>query len=481
MRVAMFASEMVPYIKTGGLADVIGSLPRALAEKCDQIEVFIPYYREIERQPLPLKKLEFSFCLKIGSRNHIGTAFRLNTDIPNLTVYFIDNYHYFRRRSQLYVKNGKDYRDNLERFIFFCRGSLEVIKCLSATSVFQVFHMHDWQTAMIGLYAEISDFFKEELPLRVFTIHNLAYQGKFNRSQFNILGIDHSYYDLLEYWGKFTLMKAGILFSDIITTVSPTYAQEIQTKKYGVGLEELLKQNKSKIFGILNGVDYSIWNPETDRFLPSNFSTEDFSGKTRNKIALQQHFLLNEDLSIPILGVVSRLAWQKGMELVLDVVPDLLEQNRIQFVLLGMGDPKLEQQFNDMSTKYPSKAAIALTYNNHLAHQIEAGADILLMPSRYEPCGLNDKYSLRYGTVPVAFRTGGLTDSIVDYSSNPEKGTGFLFNIYDKVHFQAAIEKALTIFQSKQEWEKIMRRGMLQDFSWQNSADAYFKLYQTGI
>ncbi len=480
MRVAMFASEMVPYIKTGGLADVIGSLPRALARKCDQIDVFIPYYREIEQQKLPLKKIKFNFKIKIGSRNYEGTIFRLNTDLQNLTVYFIDNYHYFRQRSQLYVKDGQDYRDNLARFTFFCRGALEVIKHLSSVGLYDVFHMHDWQTALIGLYSELSDFF-QKLPTRVYTIHNLAYQGKFSRSQFHILGIDSSYYDSLEYWGKFILMKAGILFSEIITTVSPTYAQEIQTKEFGVGLERLLRQNKSKIFGILNGVDYSIWNPETDRYLPSNFSSEDLTGKMRCKIALQQHFLLTENPAIPILSVVSRLVWQKGMELVLKVVPKLLQQDKIQFVLLGMGDPKLEQQFNELSKKFPTKAGIALTYNDHLAHQIEAGADIFLMPSRYEPSGLNDKYSLRYGTVPVAFKTGGLADSIIDHSSDTKRGTGFLFNIYDELHFLAAIEKALKIFQAKHEWKQIMRRGMLQDFSWQNSADAYFKLYQTRI
>jgi len=252
MRVAMFASEMVPYIKTGGLADVIGSLPRALTEKCDQVDVFIPYYREIERQNLPLRKFNFKFNIKIGSRNYKGAALELKSDLENLKVYFIDNFHYFRRRSHLYVKDGQDYRDNLARFTFFCRGSLEVIKYLSSTEIYHVFHMHDWQTALIALYTELSNFFHKNLPTRVYTIHNLAYQGKFNRSQFHILGIDSSYYDSLEYWGKFSLMKAGILFSDIITTVSPTYAQEIQTEKYGVGLEKILQKNRSKIFGILN-------------------------------------------------------------------------------------------------------------------------------------------------------------------------------------------------------------------------------------
>ncbi|MFX1282799.1 MAG: glycogen synthase GlgA [Promethearchaeota archaeon] len=481
MRVAMFASEMVPYIKTGGLADVIGSLPRALSAIGTQIDVFIPYYREIERQELPVTNLQFEFKIKIGSRSYKGTTIKLKTDLPDLTIYFIDNYHFFRHRSQLYVKNGKDYRDNLARFVFFCRGVLETIKHLSSSTSYDVFHMHDWQTALIGLYTEVLSFFQKSTPLRVYTIHNLAYQGKFSRSQFHLLGIDSSYYDSLEYWGKFSLMKAGILYSDMITTVSPTYAKEIQTKKFGVGLENLLRKNQSKIFGILNGVDYSIWNPETDQYLPSNYSSRDLDGKSICKAAIQQYFLLSENPSIPILSVISRLAWQKGMELVLKVIPRLLEQDRVQFVLLGVGDPKLEQQFNALTKQYPSKIGIALTYNDYLAHQIEAGADILLMPSRYEPCGLNDKYSLRYGTVPIAFKTGGLTDSIIDYTSDSKKGTGFLFESYDEEDFLAAIECALQVFQSKLEWSKLMRRGMQQDFSWQNSANAYFNLYQTRI
>lgn len=481
MRVAFFASEMEPYIKTGGLADVIGSLPRALTQKVDQIDVFVPFYRDIERQKLPLRKLPLDFKIKIGIHGYSGTSFELKTDLPNLTVYFVDNYHFFRRRSQLYVKNGRDYRDNLARFVFFCRGALKTVEHLSSLRPYDIFHMHDWQTALIGLYTILSSFFHKNSPTRIFTIHNLAYQGKFSRSQFRLLGVDSSYYRSLEFWGKFSLMKAGIIFSDIITTVSPTYAQEIQTEKLGAGLNKLIKQKKSKLFGILNGVNYSIWDPETDPYIPSNYSVNNLSGKLLCKTRLQQHFLLSENPTIPVLSVVSRLVWQKGMELVLKVLPPLLQQNQIQFILLGVGDPKLEQQFKELSKKFPSHTSIALTYNNFLAHQIEAGADIFLMPSRYEPCGLNDKYSLRYGTVPVAYKTGGLADSINDYSSDGNKGTGFLFETYDESHFLAAIERALKIFQSKQEWSQLIRRGMQQDFSWQNSANAYFKLYQTRI
>ena len=481
MRVAFFASEAVPYIKTGGLADVMGSLPRALAQKVDHIDVFIPYYREIERQKLPLSKLTLEFKIKIGSRCYRGTSFKLKTNLSNLSVYFIDNYHFFRHRSQLYVKNGQDYRDNLARFVFFCRGALETTKYLSSLRPYNVFHMHDWQTALIGLYTELSGFFQNNRPIRIFTIHNLAYQGKFPRSQFRLLGVDTSYYNLLEFWGKFSLMKAGIVFSDVITTVSPTYAKEIQTEEFGAGLSKLIKQKKPKLFGILNGVDYSIWNPETDPYTPANYSINDLSGKLICKTRLQQHFLLPENPTIPILSIVSRLVWQKGIELILKVLSPLVQQKQVQFILLGVGDPKLEQQFKELGKKYPKQTGIALTYNNYLAHQIEAGADIFLMPSRYEPCGLNDKYSLRYGTVPIAYKTGGLADSIIDYSSDINKGTGFLFETYDKSHFLTAIDNALKVFQSKKEWSQLVRRGMQQDFSWQNSANAYFKIYQTRI
>ncbi len=474
----MFASEMEPYIKTGGLADVIGSLPRALSKTINQMDVFIPYYREIERKEFPVRKLPYEFKIKIGSKNFFGSILELKTAIDNLTIYFINNYQLFRSRAQLYVKEGKDYKDNLIRFVFFCRGALEAAIHVSNSDEYNVFHMHDWQTALIGLYTEISSSFGKSKPLRVFTIHNLAYQGKFPKSQFRLLGVDPSYYHSLEYWGKFSLMKAGIIYSDIITTVSPTYAQEIQTQKFGVGLEDILKANQSKLFGILNGVDYSIWNPKTDRLIPANYSIDDLHGKSICKTNIQQHFLLSESSTIPILSVVSRLAWQKGMELVLKVIPPLLQQERIQFVLLGLGDPKLEQKFNILGKEFPGKAGVALTYNDPIAHQIEAGADIFLMPSRYEPSGLNDKYSMKYGTVPIAFKTGGLTDSIIDYTTNSTIGTGFLFETYDEKSFQDAIERALKVFQSKSKWLQLMIRGMKLDFSWQNAADEYFKLYQ---
>jgi starch synthase len=478
----MFATEMAPYIKTGGLADVIGSLPRALAlnNHVDRIDVFIPFYRDIKRKNLTISELEFKFKIKIGSRNFNGSVYKLKTDHDKLNIYFIDNYHLFRIRSSLYVKDGRDYRDNLTRFVFFCRGSLETVKYLSSSQSYDTFHIHDWQTALISLYSKLDDYFRNSLPTTVFTIHNLAYQGLFPRSQFKLLEIAEKYnhHDFLESWGKLNLMKAGLLFSDLITTVSPTYAQEIQTKQYGAGLEELLKKLNEKLTGILNGVDYSVWNPETDPFIAQNYSLDNLSGKKVCKSRLQQTFQLEEDLAIPLLCVVSRLDWQKGLDLILNILPDLLQDN-IQFVLLGTGDPKLENQFNEFGKQYSKETGISLTYNEHLAHQIEAGADIFLMPSRYEPCGLNDKYSLRYGTIPIVSKTGGLADSVVDYSKNSSRGTGFLFDVFTEDDFKDAIYRALKVFETKEKWVKLMQRGMQQDFSWYKAANAYLKLYKS--
>ncbi|MHA2073488.1 MAG: glycogen synthase GlgA [Candidatus Hodarchaeales archaeon] len=479
MRIAMFASEMVPYIKTGGLADVIGSLPHALAKKIDGIDVFIPYYREIKKQSLPTTKLEVEFQLKIGSRNFKGYSYELKTRNPKFTVYFIDNYQLFGIRSSLYVKNGRDYRDNLSRFVFLCRGSLETVKFLSNSKDYDIFHLHDWQTALISLYTRIDPFFVQNPPRILFTIHNLAYQGLFPISQFKLLGIGNKYKnsDYLEYWGKINLMKAGLIFSDKITTVSPTYAEEIQTKQYGAGLEKLLKKNSQKLTGILNGVDYSTWNPETDPFISQNFSSSNLKGKNVCKSSLQSSFQLVEDLSIPLFCVVSRLVWQKGMDLILGVLPELMSSD-IQLILLGTGDVALENQFRDLGNHFPEKIGVSLTYNEQLAHQIEAGADIFLMPSRYEPCGLNDKYSLRYGTVPIVFKTGGLVDSVIDVSNHPSHGTGFIFEKFEEKSFKDSIIRALKLFQRKQNWVELMQRGMEQDFSWDKAAAKYLDLYQ---
>lgn len=478
MRLAMFASEMEPFIKTGGLGDVIGALPRALAPQLTSIDVFIPLYRRIKHLDLPLGLALDSIQVKIGAKSYKGKVWKFQTD--SHTVFFISNYHLFGSRSDLYGRKGKDYKDNLTRFVFFCKAAIAAVCTFSTTYNYDVFHMHDWQTALIGLYTQLTDCFKSKMPLRIFTIHNLAYQGIFPKSLFNLLGINSNYFQAkeIEHWGKINLMKVGILYTDWITTVSRTYAQEIQTETQGAGLTDLIQSQASHLIGIPNGVDYSIWDPRIDLLIAKNYDKTDLSGKYVCKRAIQQAFQLEENPEIPLFAVVSRLDWQKGMDLILQVLPALL-QDENQFVLLGTGDRKVEKAFSDLHRRFPKNTGVALTFNNPLAHQIEAGADIFLMPSRYEPSGLNDKYSLKYGTVPIVHSTGGLADSVIDYSKYPETGNGFTFDVYDVQHFKHAITNTLDTFVDKKQWHQIMLRGMEKDFSMAKTANEYLKLYRS--
>jgi starch synthase len=477
MQVALFASEMDPFIKTGGLADVISALPSALSTHVRHVDVFIPYYRDISVLNLPIKDLDIRFKVKIGGKQYSGNVYQLKHN--EFTVYFIDNYQLFRIRSQLYVKEGIDYHDNLERFVFFNQGALAVTEHLSKKKEYDVFHCHDWQTALIPLYVKLNPFFKNKRPLTVFTIHNLAFQGKFPLSKFPLLGIPTKYLhpDYIETWGKINLMKAGLLYSDEITTVSPTYAQEIQTEAYGVGLHETLISRQKHLTGILNGVDYSVWNTNKNNNLPANYSTEDFSGKSTCKKQLQKLFTLPTEPTIPILGVVSRLAWQKGMDLVLNVLPEILKKDQVQFVLLGSGESQLENQFLKLAKEFPDQVGVKIGFGQALAHIIEAGIDIFLMPSRYEPCGLNDKYSLKYGSIPIVHFTGGLADSVIDIQKNPTEGTGFIFTEFTERLFLQTINSALKLYQSKPTWEEMMKRGMRLDFSWSKAAEKYLQVY----
>jgi starch synthase len=472
---------MDPFIKTGGLADVIGSLPKAFVSQIQIIEVFIPYYRDIARENYSVTKTSFKTKVKIGAKSYTGRIYSLQQD--EFKINFIDNYKLFRNRSQLYVRDGKDYPDNLERFTFFCKCALEAVKHYSKKESYDILHCHDWQTALIPLYVKLDDFFLHRRPLLVYTIHNLAYQGKFPRSKFNVLGITKKSIssEYLESWGKINLMKAGIIFADEITTVSPTYAQEIQTEKWGAGLHRLLMSKRDNLTGIMNGVEYDIWNTENNAHLLENYSLKDLSGKSTCKKYLQEYFHLSTSPSIPILGVVSRLAWQKGMDLILEVLNELIPTTPLQFVLLGTGDLALEKQFLDLQDQFPDQIGVKIGFGQALAHQIEAGSDIFLMPSRYEPCGLNQLYSLRYGTVPIVHSTGGLADSVIDYQTNPKEGTGFIFDEYQSIEFKQAILNALKLFQDKTKWIELMKRGMEKDFSWSNSAKRYLDVYNKRV
>ncbi|MHA2238955.1 MAG: glycogen synthase GlgA [Candidatus Hodarchaeales archaeon] len=477
MYIAMFASEMEPYVKTGGLADVIGSLPKALAANMDHIDVFIPLYREIARSGYSLKQIDFEKKIRIGTKYFTGRIHQIKQ--KDHSIYLIDNYKLFRNRSQLYVKNGKDYHDNLERFVFFCKYALSV--CGEHIPYdYDVYHCHDWQTALIPVYVKLSEHYKSKPPLCVYTIHNLAYQGQFAQRKFPILGIPNEYCseEYLLAWGKINLMKGGILFADELTTVSPTYAQEIQTNKYGVGFHKILANRRDYLKGILNGVDYTIWNPSNNPRIPREYSSKNLSGKSECKEFIQRFFNLPVNSNILLCGVVSRLAWQKGMDLLSQILPEILPKHELQFILLGNGEKKLEEKFKSLERKFPNQIGVKIGFGHDLAHQIEAGSDVFLMPSRYEPCGLNDKYSMKFGTVPIVHATGGLEDSIIDYDHNPEAGTGFKFTEFKPEAFIRAILSALKLFQSKPKWIKLMRNGMRQDFSWAKSAEKYLEIYR---
>lgn len=477
MRIALFASEMDPYIKTGGLADVIGSLPNALSTKVDHIDIFIPFYREIARSNHSFEELNFEKKIQVGTKKFTGKGYVVEQ--KNHSIYFIDNYYLFRNRSQLYVKNGKDYPDNLERFVFFCKYALSICEEFIPYD-YDVYHCHDWQTALIPLYVKLSDHYKSAPSLSIFTIHNLAYQGRFPKSKFSQLGIPKAYYldESVLAWGKINLMKVGLLYADELTTVSPTYAQEIQTEKFGVGFHTILKNRRENLKGILNGVDYTIWNPTKNPRIAKEYSSSNLAGKGKCKEFIQQYFDLPKNPNILLCGVVSRLAWQKGMDLIAQILPKILSGNELQFVLLGSGEKKLEDKFKYLENQFPNQVGVKIGFGQDLAHQIEAGSDVFLMPSRYEPCGLNDKYSLKFGTIPIVHATGGLEDSIIDYNRYPDKGTGFKFTNFKPDAFTHAILSALKLFQSKPQWVKLMRNAMKQDFSWNKSAEKYLEIYR---
>ncbi len=484
VRILFLASEVSPFAKTGGLADVSSSLPKALHELGHDVRVIMPKYGPISerkyvlREVIRLKKIPVT----MGETEHITCAKSAFIPDSKVQVYFLDYKHYFGR-SDLYVdpKTGKDYPDNAERFMLFCRAVLETIKLLHWQP--QIIHCNDWQTAMIPwlLKHDYADdpFFKDTSTL--LSVHNFAYQGSFDKSVLPKIGIDDQEPDLvkqIELYDRVNFLKTGLLTANAISTVSPTYAQEVQQDSdRAAGLQEVLEERKKNIFGILNGVDYSIWNPETDELIPETYSAAELEKKVENKKQLLSQSKLPFDESVPVIGIVSRLVDQKGFDLIAEVLDKIISL-QCQLVVLGTGDNKYHTFLKDAAKKFPKNVAAFLTFDEEMAHLIEAGSDIFLMPSLYEPCGLNQMYSLRYGTVPVVRNTGGLADTIVDFVNDPDKGNGFVFEAYESNAMLNAIENAIKTFKDEKSWKKIQKRGMKADFSWQSAAENYVKLYQ---
>ncbi len=474
MRITFAASECVPFSKTGGLADVVGALPGALAQLGHQVSVFVPKYRQtkLEKPTTVLRSVtvpfddQYRFCTVLDGGIVSGVQF-----------YFIDYPPYFDRDA-LYGTSLGDYRDNAERFALFSRAVLEASKILGVPDVF---HCHDWQSALIPvllrtLYAEDPAFADVRT---VFTIHNIGYQGLFPSDILPLLMLPWDLFTIskLEFYGKVNFLKGALLYSDFITTVSRRYSQEIQTSEYGFGLEGVLRSRAQSIAGILNGVDYNEWCPERDSFIAAHYSVGNLSGKEKDKKDLLRAFGLDDSSELPLIGIVSRFAAQKGFDLISHVA-DRLAHEDLMIVALGTGDKEYEDLFRRLNKQYPKKLAVKIAYDNSLAHKIEAGADMFLMPSRYEPCGLNQIYSLRYGTVPIVRATGGLDDTIETWDPRNGKGTGFKFTEYSGEALLDTVRLALTAYKDKNSWQQLMRNGMTRDFSWTASAREYVKVYE---
>jgi starch synthase len=475
MHIAFAASECVPFSKTGGLADVVGALPRALAAAGHQVSVYLPRYRQtkltdtrivVRSITVPFDD-HYRFCSIVSAGSKSG-----------VDHYFVE-YPPFFDRDALYGTSSGDYPDNAERFALFSRAVLEASKILGTP---QIFHCHDWQSALIPVLLKTQ--YAEDPAFRevgtVFTIHNMGYQGLFPPDTLPLLTLP---WDLLtmskmEFFGNVNFLKGALVFSDFITTVSRKYSQEIQTTEFGFGLEGVLRDRASTVTGILNGVDYDEWSPQADKFTAARYSPQDLSGKAKCKQDLLAAFgITNPDLKLPVIGIVSRFAAQKGFDLIAQIM-DRLAREEMIVIALGNGDKQYEEMFARLQKQFPQKIAIKIAYDNAIAHKIEAGSDMFLMPSKYEPCGLNQIYSLKYGTVPVVRATGGLDDTIEPWDARTGRGTGFKFSDYNGEALLLTIKEALKAFRDQTSWQTLMRNGMDKDFSWNNSAKEYGRIYE---
>ncbi|MCI0530819.1 MAG: glycogen synthase GlgA [candidate division Zixibacteria bacterium] len=480
LKIALVSSEMYPLAKTGGLADVIGALSKTLADMGHDIKVFLPNYKAVQLRGQQNVSAIEPALIPVGSKRQKIRVRTTHVSGNKAEVVLIDYPEYFDRGELYKDKNtGFDYADNDERFILFSRGVLEVIKALNFSC--DVIHANEWQAALTCAYLKNS--YKDD-PFfaktgTVFSIHNLAYQGVFPSQSFQKLGLPEELfhpYSPFEFHGKLNFLKAGIVFSDVVSTVSETYAVEIQSSaEYGYGLEGVLRERNDDLYGIVNGVDYRQWSPEDDSLIPARYDSNKLNLKEENKKSLYRECgFANDRLKWPAVGIISRLVDQKGLDLLSEITKELFSKD-LTLVVLGTGDSKYESLLRELEQKHTGRVKAFVTFDEKLAHLIEAGCDIFLMPSKYEPCGLNQLYSLKYGTVPVARATGGLVDTIQDY--NGGNGTGFLFKGYNSLEFLQAIERALEVYQDKKRWQKLQQNGMKQDFSWEKAAEKYVELY----
>jgi starch synthase len=473
MRILFVASEALPYAKTGGLADVIEALPKALVKLGHEVAVFLPRYRGIKPSKVTLP----SVTIAQGSRLRFPSIDN-GSVLHGVRYFFLDDPVYFDREG-IYGDKIRDYPDNAERYTEFCRAAIELAKQVWLPDVI---HCHDWQTALIPVLLRTSygdDPVTRNIPV-VFTIHNIGYHGVFPKEILERAGIPVGLFHPsgIEFFGNVNFLKGALIYSDYLTTVSRKYAEEIQTSEFGFGLDGVIRSRADRLVGILNGVDYSVWSPEKDTLIAARYSAKNMAGKRVCKDALLSELqLLRDNPNRPVLGIVSRFADQKGFDLIAQVAHELM-QEELQLAVLGTGDHRYEELFQALAADFPGRVAVKIAYDNRMAHLIEAGADMFLMPSRYEPCGLNQIYSLRYGTVPIVRATGGLDDTIDTFDLEIGTGTGFKFVEYTGAALLYTIRQALHHYSSEGIWKRIQLNGMAKDFSWNTPAAEYAKLYE---
>ena len=475
LKVLYVASEAAPLVKTGGLGDVAGALPAALAGLGHEVSLVTPAYQQIDKSAFTPVNME-------GASAWAGQDWPIEAwqgEINGVHVYLLGSPPLFQR-SGLYADHYGDYPDNLARFSFFNRAIIKLCQALELT--FDILHVNDWQSALLP--AILTTGATTPTPLndacKVLTIHNLAYQGIYPANEYYLTGLPTHFFQMegIEYYGNLSLLKAGIVCSDAINTVSPTYAEEIKTPELGHGMDGILRKRAAVLSGIINGADYSIWSPEQDPFIPANYWPGRFKPKKlcRNTLLDELNLLAVENQ--PVLGMVGRIAWQKGIDIMVPALSQLLSEEDFRVVLLGSGDTHYEHMLQNMADEYPGKVCLITQFSEKLAHLIQAGSDMLLMPSLYEPCGLSQLYALRYGTIPIVHATGGLKDTIEDYDEASRQGTGFKFNDYDVQALLWALKRAFVFFQKPRIWQGIMKNAMTRDFSWDKSALQYVDMYE---
>lgn len=477
MNVLLASSEVHPYSKTGGLADMVGALGKALARAGHEVHTVTPLYRGIRDRFPALRRADWQFDLPLGSRRVQADLWTLEVE-KGLTVYFVDQTEFYQRAG-IYLEKHASYPDNAERFIFFSKCVTNVARHLPWRP--DVVHVNDWQAGLVPalmLHLRRKEGWGDSPPVCL-TIHNLAYQGIFPAAAFTLANLPADYFsvDGAEYFKKLNCLKAGIAFADVITTVSPRYAREITTEEFGCGLDGLLRRRRDRLFGILNGVDHEEWDTLHDRFLKYPYSAARLAGKQRNKAELLKEMGLPTPTDAPLFGTITRLAEQKGVDIQLGALEEMLSAG-IRFVLLGSGSETFERSYHNLSRRFPSQVAVRIGYDESLAHRIEAGCDFYLMPSLFEPSGLNQMYSLRYGTIPIVRAVGGLDDSVIDISQDPVRANGIKFREYSARALAKAIRKALAIYQQSDLLLRFRQNAMNTDFSWGQTVGEYLKIYQ---